>query len=202
MAADFIFEIDYPEWLINVVLVRKQNGKWMMCIDYIDLNKACLKDFYPLSHIDQLINATSGYSLLSFLDAFSGYNYISMCKEDILTMVFITHQTIYAYKKITFSLINVGATYQRMMNYVFRKQLSHNMEVYVDDIIVKSAVVRDHLDDLDECFQIIKDYNICLNVTKCTFGLGSGKFLGYLVNKRGIEANSEKIKAILDMKSS
>lgn len=108
---DIIFEINYPEWLANVVLSRKQNGKWRVCIDYIDLNKACPKDFYPLPHIDQLIDATSGYALLSFLDAFSGYNQISMYKEYISKTSFITHRTIYAYKKMPFGLVNARATY-------------------------------------------------------------------------------------------
>lgn len=75
------------------------------------------------------------------------------------------------------------------------------MEVYVDDMIVKSTMTHSHLDDLDECFQTLRYHNMHLNPTKCTFGLRSRKFLGYLVSKRGIEANLEKIKAILDMKS-
>lgn len=121
----------------------------MICIDYTDLNKACPMDFYLLPHIDQLINATSGYTLLSFLDVFSGYNQISTCKEDILKTTFITHHAIYAYKKMTFGLINARTTYQPMMNKVFQKQIGHKMEVYIDDIIVKSAMVQDHLQNLE-----------------------------------------------------
>lgn len=201
MEAGFIFEIDYPEWLANIVLVQKQNGKWRLCIDYTDLNKACPKDFYPLSNIDQLIDATSRYDMLSFMDAFSGYHQISMAKKDIPKTSFITHRAIYAYRKMTFGLLNAGATYQRMMNFVFRRQLGRSMEVYVDDMIVKSMSVRDHLDDLEDCFETIREHKLRLNPTKCTFGLGSGKFLGYLVSTRGIEANPEKITAILDMQS-
>lgn len=116
LAADFIFEIDYPEWLANMVLARKQNGKWRVCIDYTDLNKARQKDFYPLSHIDQLIYSTSGHTPLSFLDAFSGYNQISMYKDDIPKTTFVTYRAIYAYKKMSFGLINANVTYQCMMN--------------------------------------------------------------------------------------
>lgn len=107
-----------------------------------------------------------------------------MCKEDIPKTAFITHRSVYAYKKMTFELINAGATYQRMMNHVFTKQLGKNMEVYVDDMIVKSMSVRGHLDNLDEYFQTVRHYDLKLNPTKCIFGLGSGKFLGYLVSKR------------------
>ena len=74
LEAGFIREVSYPEWLANVVLVRKASGKWRMCVDYTDLNKACPKDSFPLPRIDQLVDATSGYQLLSFMDAFSGYN--------------------------------------------------------------------------------------------------------------------------------
>ena len=76
--AGFIREVKYPEWLANVVLVKKKNGKWRMCVDFTDLNKACPKDCFPLPKIDQLVDATSGHALLSFLDAFSGYHQIKM----------------------------------------------------------------------------------------------------------------------------
>lgn len=152
MKADVIFEIDCPEWLTNVVLAQKQNRKWRVCINYTDLNKAYPKNFYPLPHINQLINATLEHALLSFLVAFLGYNQILMYKEDIPKMTFITHRAIYAYKRMPFGLINVGATYQYMINKVFHKQIRRNMEVYVNNIIFKSTVVQNHLEDLEECF--------------------------------------------------
>ena len=90
LEAKFIEEIEYPEWLANVVVVKKSNNKWRMCVDYTDLNKNCPKDHYPLPNIDQLIDATSGYQILSFLDAFSGYHQITMDAEDIPKTAFIT----------------------------------------------------------------------------------------------------------------
>jgi hypothetical protein len=74
LKALFIQEIYYPDWLANVVLVKKSNGKWRMCVDFTDLNKACPKDRFPFPRIDALVDSTSGYELLSFMDAFSGYN--------------------------------------------------------------------------------------------------------------------------------
>ena len=109
--ADLICEVHYLEWLANVVLVKKANGKWRMCIDYTDLNKACSKDSYPLPSIDQLVDATSGFRLMSFMDAFSGYNQIWMTPEDKEKMAFITDQGTYCYKVMPFGLKNVGATY-------------------------------------------------------------------------------------------
>ena len=78
LQAKAIREVEYPEWLANVVLVKKANRKWRLCIDFTDINRACLKDSFPLPRIDLIVNATAGYELLSFMDAFSGYNQISM----------------------------------------------------------------------------------------------------------------------------
>ena len=99
-----------------------------------------------------------------------------------------------------FGLKNAGATYQRLVNHMFRPQIGRNVEVYVDDMFVKSLDEGKHLDDLQETFNTLRRYSIKLNPSKCAFGVASGKFLGFMVSHRGIEANPEKIKAILDMK--
>ncbi|XP_077242504.1 uncharacterized protein LOC143883019 [Tasmannia lanceolata] len=116
LQAEFIEEIHYPDWLANVVMVKKSNGKWRICIDFTNLNEACPKDSYPLLKIDQLIDATSGHELLSFMDAFSGYNQIRMYDEDIPKTVFITDQGLYCNKVMPFGLKNAGVTYQRLVN--------------------------------------------------------------------------------------
>ena len=99
-----------------------------------------------------------------------------------------------------FGLKNAGATYQRLVNHMFRPQIGRNVEVYVDDMLVKSLDEGKHLDDLQETFNTLRRYNMKLNPSKCAFGVASGKLLGFMVSHRGIEANLEKIKAILDMK--
>ena len=88
----------YPKWLANVVLVKKANGKWRMCVDFTDLNKACPKDSFPLPRIDQLVDSTTGHKLLTFMDAFLGYNHIKMAEEDQEKTAFITSQGLYCYK--------------------------------------------------------------------------------------------------------
>jgi hypothetical protein len=90
LKAGFIREVDYPEWLANVVLVKKSNGKWRMCVDFTDLNKACPNDSFPLPQIDLLVDSTAGHELLSFMDALSGYNQIYMEEADQEKTVFIT----------------------------------------------------------------------------------------------------------------
>ena len=199
MAAGFISEVTYPDWLSNVVLVKKSNGKWRMCVDFTDLNKACPKDSYPLPRIDLLVDSTAGYEMLSFMDAFSGYNQILMNETDQQHTSFITDRGLYCYKVMPFGLKNAGATYQRLVNAMFQNQVGRNVEVYVDDMLVKSKQASDHLMDLRETFSALRKYGMKLNPEKCAFGVGSGKFLGYMVSRRGIEANPEKIQAILDM---
>ena len=111
LAANFIREVHYPEWLANVVMVKKANGKWRMCVDFTDLNQACPKDSFPLPRIDQLVDSTVGHKLLTFMDAFSRYNQIPMAEEDQEKTVFITSQGLYCYKVMPFGLKNAGATY-------------------------------------------------------------------------------------------
>ena len=197
--ARFIREVYYPDWLANVVMVKKANGKWRMCVDFTDLNKVCPKDSYLLPRIDQLVDSTVGHKLLSFMDAFSGYNQIRIDGADQEKTSFVTSQDLFCYKVMPFGLKNVGATYQRLVNHIFRPQIGRNVEFYVNDMLVKSQDEGKHLDDLQEMFDTLKQYNMRLNPSKCAFGVSSGKFLGVMVSHRGIEANSDKIQAILNM---
>ncbi|XP_065623880.1 uncharacterized protein LOC112029605 [Quercus suber] len=197
--AQFIQEVYYPDWLANVVMVKKGNGKWRMYVDFTDLNKACLKDSYPLPRIDQLVDSTAGHQLLSFIDAFSRYNQIKMDEADQEKTSFITIQGLFCYKVMPFGLKNVGATYQRLVNHMFRSQIGQNVKVYVDDMLVKSLDEGSHLDDLQETFEILRRYKMKLNLSKSAFGVSSGMFLGFMVSQRGIEANPDKIQAILNM---
>ncbi|KAL0453905.1 UNVERIFIED_CONTAM: Pro-Pol polyprotein [Sesamum latifolium] len=114
MTAGHIEEIQFSEWLSNVVLVPKPGGKWRMCIDFRDLNKACPKDFYPLSRIDQLVDSTSGCELLSMMDASQGYHQIRLAPEDRKKVSFITSEGTFCYVAMPFGLKNAGATYQSL----------------------------------------------------------------------------------------
>ena len=172
-----------------------------MCVDFTDLNTACLKDSFPLPRIDQLVDSTARHKLLTFMDAFSGYNQIQMAEEDHEQIAFIISQGLYYYRVMPFGLKNVGATYQRLVNQMFSKQIERNVEVYVDDMLVKSKEEKSHLDDLRETFNTLRQYSMKLNPSKCAFGVSSGKFLRFMVSQRGIEANPEKVKAILEMSS-
>ena len=136
--AGFIREVYYPDWLANVVMVKKTNGKWRMCVDFMDLNKACPKDSYPLPRVDVLVDSTAQHQLLSFMDAFSRYNQIWMDEADQEKTSFVTSQGLFCYKVMPLGLKNVGATYQRLMNKMFASRIGKNVQVYVDDMLVKS----------------------------------------------------------------
>nr|XP_017228314.1 PREDICTED: uncharacterized protein LOC108203710 [Daucus carota subsp. sativus] len=144
LGAKLIKESFYLTWLANPVLVKKPNGKWRTCVDFTDLNKACPKDSFPLPKIDQLVDATAGHALLSFTDAYSGYNQIPMHEPDQEHTSFITDRGLYCYIGMPFGLINAGATYQRLVNIMFKEQIGKTMEVYVYDMLVKSKEAQDH----------------------------------------------------------
>ena len=199
LEADFIREVYYPDWLANVVMVKKANGKWRMCIDFTDLNKTCPKDSYPLPRIDTLVDSTARHQFLSFMDAFSGYNQIKMEESDQEKTSFVTSQGLFCFKVMPFGLKNAGATYQRLMNKMFAHQIGRNVHVYVDDMLVKSLFEDDHLDDLWETFDTLWSYNMKLNPNKYAFGVTAGKFLGFMVSQRGREVNPEKIQAIMEL---
>ena len=133
------------------------------------------------------------------MDAYSGYNQISMYSPDQAKTAFITDRGLYCYKIMPFGLKNAGATYQRLVNKMFAEQIGKTVEVYVDDMLVKSTEPEQHLTNLREVFAILRKYKMKLNPAKCAFGVASGKFLGFMVNQRGIEANPDKIRAILEM---
>ncbi len=117
-------EVKYLEWLSNIIVATKEGSdKLRMCISFLNINDACPNDFYPLPPIDQLVDFTAEYGLLSFLDAFSGYHQIRMNPEDEETTTFITEVGTYCYGRMPFGLKNAKATYQRLMNKVFSSQI-------------------------------------------------------------------------------
>jgi hypothetical protein len=199
LSAGVIREVTYPEWLANTVMVKKANGKWRMCIDFTDLNKACRKDEFPLPRIDTLVDAAASLELMSLLDCYSGYHQIWMKKEDEPKTSFITPSGTYCYLRMPEGLKNARGSFNRMTAKVLHSQIGRNVLTYVDDIIVKSTKQENHIADLQETFANFRQAALKLNPEKCVFGVKKGKFLGCLVSTKGIEANPNKIEAILRM---
>ena len=133
---------------------------------------------------------------MSFLDAFQGYHQIPLTLDNQEKTAFVTPTRSYHYKAMPFGLKNVRFTYQRMMTKIFKPQLGKNIEIYINDMVVKSKLESEHVNDLGNIFEILRRNKLQLNASKCSFGVGSGKFLGYMVTHRGIEVNPNQIRAI------
>ena len=134
--AGVIREVQYPEWLANVVMVPKNNGSWRMCIDFTTLNKFCPKDEFPLPRIDTLVDAAAGSEMLSMLDCFSGYHQIFMKKSDEEKISFTTPFGMYCYVRMPEGLCNAGCKFNRTIAAVLDTQLDRNISANVDDVIV------------------------------------------------------------------
>ena len=199
LSVGFLLVVEYPEWLANVIHVPKKDGKVRVRVDFRDLNKASPNDDFPLLHINMLVDSTEGHSMLSFMDGFFGYSQILMALEDMEKTSFITKWGTYCYRVMPFGLKNAGATYQRAATTLFRDMMHRDVEVYVGNMIVKSQDRANHLARLERFFERIRQFRLILNPKKCTFGVTSGKLLGYMVSERGIEADPDKIEAILDI---
>ena len=144
-----------------------------MYVNYTDLNEACPKDNFALPRIDQIIDASAGHAMLLFLDAFSGYHQIPMHPADVEKTTFITPHDLFSYNVMSFGLKNVGATYQRLVTKMFRPLLGKTMEVYIDDMLIKSKERPDHA-ELEEDFELLRSHGMKLNPSKCVFGISAG----------------------------
>ena len=131
-----------------------------MCVDFTDLNRACPKDPFLMPRIDQLVDAMVGHHRMSFLDAFQGYHQIPLATNDQEKTAFVTLVGNYHYKVMPFGLKNTGSTYQRMMTKMFEPQLGKNVKVYIDDMVVKSKLVFEHLADLTNIFEILRRHKL------------------------------------------
>ena len=165
-----------------------------MCVNFIDLNKACPKDPFPLPRIDLLVDARVGHPQMSFLDAFQRYHQIPLASDDQEKTAFVTLIGNYHYKVMPFELKNAGSTYQRMMMRMFEPQLGKSIEIYIDNMVVKSKALFKHVGNLGNIFEILRKHELRLNASKCFFGVGSSKFLDYMVTHRGIEVNPDRLK--------
>jgi hypothetical protein len=186
----------HPTWLANPIVVQKANGKWRLCIDFTDINKACPKDPFPFPWIDQIVDSTAGYDLLFFLDAYCSYHQIFMAKEDEEKTAFITPCGTYCFIRVPFGLKSAGSTFARAVQIGFGPQLHRNVEAYMDDIVVKTKHKDSLIQDLEETFANLRKINLKLNPKKYVSGVPSGKLLGFFVSQRGVEANPDKIKVI------
>jgi hypothetical protein len=200
LSAGFIKPIQHPRWLSNIVPVKKKNVQIRCCVDFRNLNKACLKDEFPLPNMDLLIDSATGHAMFSFMDGCSGYNQIFMSPKDAEKTTFRTPIGNFYYTVMPFGLKNAGATYQRTMTAMFHDMMHCEIGDYVDDIVVKSKTRRDHFGILKKVFERCRLLKLKMNPLKCVFGVSAGKFLGFLVHQRGIDVDPARAFAIATMK--
>jgi hypothetical protein len=195
----FIQPCRYADWVSNIIPVEKMNTrKIWICVDFRNLNRATPKDEYLMPISDLLVDSASGNKVISFLDGNASYNQIFMAKEDVSKTVFRCSRFIglFEWVVITFGLKNDDAMHQRAMNLIFHDFLRVLMEVYIDDMVVKSVGFEEHMTDLKLSFERMKKYGLRMNPLKCTFGVTSGRFLRFIVHEHGIQINTMKIESI------
>ncbi|KAI5330336.1 hypothetical protein L3X38_029734 [Prunus dulcis] len=201
LKAGFIRPAIYADWLANIVpVLKRKTGAVRICVDYRNLNEASPKDEYPMPMADMLIDGAAHNQMLSFMDGNAGYNQIMMAEQDIHKTAFMCpgHIGAFEYTVMPFGLRNAGATYQRAMNSIFHDMIGHSLEVYIDDVVIKSPKEGDHISSLRNAFLRMRQHKLKMNPKKCVFGVQAGNFLGFLVHQRGIEVDKNKAKSIME----
>ena len=162
-----------------MVVAPKKGDKWRVCVNYMNLNEAGLKDRFLLPRIDQIVDASIEHWMLSFLDAFSRYHQILMRGLMQRKCLHYTTRELYCYNVMPFGLKNARATYQRLVTKIFRLLMGKTMEVYIGDMLVKSKECSDHMKHLKETFELLATYDMKLNPLKCAFRVSVGKFFRF-----------------------
>jgi hypothetical protein len=195
--AKIIVPLRFSKWVSNLVPTHKKTGEIRLCIDFRNLNKASLKDNYPLPKIDHLLQCVVGSSRISLLDGFSGYNQVLVHLDDQEKTAFTTPWGTFMYVKMPFGLMNAGATFQREMDIAFVEETGKFIVVYLDDVTIFSQSDDEHLRHLRRVFEKCRRFEISLNPKKCLFGLEEGKLLGHIISKEGIRIDPSRTEAIL-----
>jgi len=185
-------------WSAPVVIVKKKNGKFRLCVDYRRLNSITKRDQYPLPRIDELLDSFKNARYFLIIDLVSGFWQVEMQQEDRQKTAFITKQGLFEFNIMPFGLTNAPATFQRLMNTIFREYIDKFIVVYIDDITIYSKTFDEHLQHLRSTFTKLREAGLKVQPDKCQFGKTSLSFLGYIIGKNGIKPDPSKVEKVQD----
>jgi hypothetical protein len=192
--AKIIIPLRYSKWIANLVIVRKKNGEVRLCVDFRNLNRCSKKDNYPLPKMENLLQRILEATIMSFLDGFSGYNQIYVHLDDQEKTSFTTPWGTFMYAKMPFGLMNVGATFQRVMDIAFVGEKDKFVLIYLDDITIYSSSHEEHLNHLKIVFLKCRQFGISLNPKRSHFSLKKGKLLGHIVSHKSLTKMARQVK--------